>query len=40
MGTPEIIKTVVKTIIALVVPAVLKQFWPEPTQDKTLPWFK
>jgi len=40
MGIPEIIKTIVSAIVAIVVPAVLKQFWPEPTQDVTLPGFK
>lgn len=40
MWIDEIIKAVISGVVAMVVPSVLKQFWPETTQDETAPWFK
>ena len=36
----DIIIAVVSAVIAFVVPAALKQFWPEPQQVDSLPWLK
>lgn len=39
--TPEdIIKAIVSAAIGFLVPAALKQFWPEPEPEDSLPWFK
>ena len=40
MGADEIIKAIISAIIAIVVPAALKNFWPATTQETSLPWLK
>ena len=40
MGINEILKTVISAVIAVVVPAALKQFLPEAKREETLPWFQ
>src|SRR3990172_4753049 len=40
MQPEDIIKAIVGAIIGFVVPAALKQFWPEPEPEESLPWFK
>jgi hypothetical protein len=40
MQSAEIIKTIIAAVISFVVPAALKQFWPKPKRDVSLPSFK